>query len=172
MNAWEETMLESVGEVSGSEKASEHDEENYELNVGSDNGSVNDEENPLALLLSQATQSNNPIANLLSQATQVPGRRTSARIQGGTQLEVALHSSAQRRPWGEVDWLTIQGKIVTSHLEEVQGRQGQLQIIRSSDVEYVSEQLLLDLHHQVLVVLLIMIMLHQWSILPSSSPLE
>jgi len=89
-------MLESVGEVSGSEKESVNDEENNELNAGSDNGSVNDEVNqsyPIA---------NDPIANLLSQATQEPGRRISARLQGGTQVKVAHHSSAQRRPWGEV----------------------------------------------------------------------
>ncbi len=105
INDWEETMVESVGEVSGSEKESVNDEENDELNPGSDNGSLYDEvtqTNPLVILLSQSTQSNDPIANLLSQATQVPGRRISARLQGGTQVEVALHSSAQRRPWGEV----------------------------------------------------------------------
>jgi hypothetical protein len=49
-------MLESVGEVSLSEKEIVNDEENYELIPGSDNGSVNDEVNPT-----------NPIANLLSQ---------------------------------------------------------------------------------------------------------
>ena len=65
MNAWEENMVESVGEVSGSEKESVNDEENNELNPGSDNGSVNDEvnqTNPLATLLHQATQSNDPVA--------------------------------------------------------------------------------------------------------------
>ena len=52
MNALEETMLASVGEVSGSEKECVNDEENDELNPGSDNGSVNDEvtqTNPLAI---------------------------------------------------------------------------------------------------------------------------
>jgi len=96
MNAQEETMLESVGEVSGSEKESVHDEEYYELNAGSDNGSVNDEvnqNNPLIILLHQATQSNDPVANLLSQSTQIPGQRISERLPGGTQVEVALHSS-------------------------------------------------------------------------------
>jgi hypothetical protein len=52
-------MLEYLGEVFGSDNESVNDEENYELNTGSDNGSVNDEvnrTNPLANLLSQATQ--------------------------------------------------------------------------------------------------------------------
>ncbi len=43
-NTWEETMLDSVGEVSGSEKESVHDEENDEVN----------QSNPIANLLSQA----------------------------------------------------------------------------------------------------------------------
>ena len=81
MNAWEETMVESVGEVSGSEKESVHDEEYYKLNAGSDNWSENDDENqnhPLAILLHLATQPNDPVENLLSQASQVPGQRISA----------------------------------------------------------------------------------------------
>ena len=68
INTWEETMLESVGEVFGSEKESVHDEENDEFNAGSDDGSVNDEVNqsdPIA---------NESMANLLSQATQL-GKR-------------------------------------------------------------------------------------------------
>ena len=56
-NTWEETLLDSVGVVSGSEKENVNDEENEEFNAGSDNGSVNDE----------VTQSD-PISNLLSQA--------------------------------------------------------------------------------------------------------
>lgn len=56
-NTWEETLLESVGEVSDSEKENVNDEENEEFNAGSDNGSVNDEVNQ-----------SDPIANLLSQA--------------------------------------------------------------------------------------------------------
>ena len=63
MNAREETMLESVGEVSGSEKESVHDAEYYKLIAGSDNWSENDDENqnnPLTILLHQATQSNLP----------------------------------------------------------------------------------------------------------------
>ena len=43
INDWEETMVESVGEVSGSEKESVNDRENDELNPGRDNESVNDE---------------------------------------------------------------------------------------------------------------------------------
>jgi hypothetical protein len=38
-------MVESVGEVSGSDKESVNNEENNEFNAGSDNGSVNDEVN-------------------------------------------------------------------------------------------------------------------------------
>ncbi len=57
MHTWEETLLESVGEVSDSEKENVNDEENEEFNAGSDNGSVNDEVNQ-----------SDPIANLLSQA--------------------------------------------------------------------------------------------------------
>ena len=75
-NTWEETMLESVGEVSGSDKENVNDEENEEFNAGSDNGSVNDEVNqsdPIA---------NDSMANLLSQATQVPGQVISASLQG------------------------------------------------------------------------------------------
>jgi hypothetical protein len=90
MNAWKETIVASVGEVSGSEKESANDEENDELNAGSDNWSVNDEmnqSNPLALLLSQATQP----------SVTVPGGRMSARLPGGTEVQVALHSSAQNR---------------------------------------------------------------------------
>ena len=81
-NVWEEAMIESVGEVSGSEKESVHDEEYYELNAGSDNRSENDGENqnhPLATLLHLATQPNDPVENLLSQAPQVPGQRISER---------------------------------------------------------------------------------------------
>jgi hypothetical protein len=93
-------MLDSVDEVSGSEKENVNDEENNEFNAGSDNGSVNNEVN-------QTDQ----IANLLSQATQasatvhatVPGKRIYARLQGGTQVEVVHHSSAQRRPRGDVE---------------------------------------------------------------------
>jgi len=48
-------MVESVGEVSGSDKEDVHDKENNELNPGSDNGFVNNEVNPI-----------DPIANLLS----------------------------------------------------------------------------------------------------------
>jgi hypothetical protein len=55
MNAWEETIVESVGEVFGSEKESVNDEKSYELNPGSDNGSLIYEVN-----------TTNPIANLLS----------------------------------------------------------------------------------------------------------
>jgi len=78
-------LLESVGEVSGSEKESVHDEEYYKLNAGSDNLSENDDENqnnPLTILLHQATQQNDPMENLLSQATQVPGQGISASLQG------------------------------------------------------------------------------------------
>jgi hypothetical protein len=57
MHTWEETLLESVGEVSDSEKENVNDEENEEFNAGSDNGSVNDEVNQ-----------SDPIANILSQA--------------------------------------------------------------------------------------------------------
>ena len=71
MNTWEETLLDSVGEVSDSEKENVNDEENDEFNAGIDNGSVNDEVNQ-----------SDPIANLLSQATQEPGQRISARLQG------------------------------------------------------------------------------------------
>jgi hypothetical protein len=56
MNTWEETMLESVGDISGSE-----------FNAGGDNGSVNDEVNQ-----------SDPIAKL-SLAAQEPGQRISAR---------------------------------------------------------------------------------------------
>ena len=70
MNAWDETVVESVDEVSGSDKESVNDEENYEFNPGSDNGSVNDEVNPT-----------DPIANLLSQpSVTVPGGMISARL--------------------------------------------------------------------------------------------
>jgi hypothetical protein len=75
-NAWEETLLESVGEVSDSEKENVNDEENDEFNAGGDNGSVNDEVTPSDPI------ANNSIANLLSQATQEPGQRISARLQG------------------------------------------------------------------------------------------
>jgi hypothetical protein len=57
-NAWEETMLESVGEVSGSEKEFANDEENDELNPGSDNGSVNDEVNQTNLMVKFSFSSN------------------------------------------------------------------------------------------------------------------
>ncbi len=57
-NTWEDAMLESVGDVSGSDKENVNDE----LNRGNDNGSVNDEFNQT-----------NPLANLLSGAIQVPG---------------------------------------------------------------------------------------------------
>jgi hypothetical protein len=96
-NAWEDTMLDSVGEISGSEKESVNDEENNALNPGSDNGSVNDEVIPpdyMAILLYQDTPSNNPLVNFFSQATQVPGQRISARLQEETQVEVTLHSPA------------------------------------------------------------------------------
>ena len=75
MNTWEETLLDSVGEVSGSEKENVNDEFNPgsdEFNAGGDNGSVNDEVNqsdPIA---------NDPIANLLSQE---PGQMISARLE-------------------------------------------------------------------------------------------
>ena len=105
MNAWEETMLDSVGDVSGSEKENVNDDENNEFNAGSDNVSVNDEANQsnrLAHLLHQAAQSNDPVAHLVSQATQEAGQGISARLQGGTEVEVNLDSSAQRRPRGDV----------------------------------------------------------------------
>jgi hypothetical protein len=54
INDREDTMVESVGKVSGSDKESVNDE----LNLGSDNGYVNDEVNQtdqMASLLSQAT---------------------------------------------------------------------------------------------------------------------
>ena len=92
------------------------------------------------------------------------------RLQGGTQVEVTLHSSALWRPPGEVGMADFSSKNQTPHLENVQQREGLLQIVRTSDVENVSEQLQLDLHYQVLVVLQIMITLPQWRILPSSSP--
>jgi hypothetical protein len=63
-NTWEETMLDSVGEVSCSEKKNVNNEENDEFNAGGDNGSVNDEVNQ-----------SDPIANSLYQATQEPVRR-------------------------------------------------------------------------------------------------
>jgi hypothetical protein len=124
-NAWEDTMLDSVGEVSGSEMESVNDEENNALNAGSDNGSVNDEVIPpnyMAILLYQDTPSNNPLVNLFSQATQVPGRRISVRLQGGTQVEVTLHSSARGGHGERLEWLTFQAKIRTPHLENVQER--------------------------------------------------
>jgi hypothetical protein len=46
LNDWDETMVKSVGEVFGSVKKSIDDEENYEFNPSSNNGSVNDEVNP------------------------------------------------------------------------------------------------------------------------------
>jgi hypothetical protein len=70
MNTWEETLLDSVGEVSDSEKENVNDEENDEFNAGSDNVSVNDEVNQ-----------SNPIVNLLSQAAQEPGQMISARLE-------------------------------------------------------------------------------------------
>ena len=72
-NTWEETMLDSVGEVSGSKKEYVNDEFNAgsdEFNAGSDNGSVNDDVNP-----------SDPIANLFSQAAQESGQRISARLE-------------------------------------------------------------------------------------------
>jgi hypothetical protein len=70
MNAWVETMVESVGEVSGSDKESINDEENNESSPGNDNGSVNDEVNPI-----------DPIAILLSHpSVTVPGGRISVRL--------------------------------------------------------------------------------------------
>jgi hypothetical protein len=56
-NTREETMLESVGEVSGIEKENVNDEENDEFNAGGDNWFLNDE-----------MKQSDPIANLLSQA--------------------------------------------------------------------------------------------------------
>ena len=50
----------------------------------------------MAILLCQATQ-----ANATVHATE-PGKKISARLSGGTEVEVTLNSSAQRRPWGEV----------------------------------------------------------------------
>ena len=90
-NVWEEAMIESVGEVSGSEK------ENDEFNLGSDNGSVNVEENPLATSLHLTAQSNDPTGNLLSQASEVPGQKKSARIQGGAQVEVEPVAGKRKR---------------------------------------------------------------------------
>ena len=72
MHTWEETLLDSVSEVS-SEKENVNDEENEEFNAGSENGSVNDEvyqSDPIANLLSQATQSSLPQANLFFQTTE------------------------------------------------------------------------------------------------------
>jgi hypothetical protein len=85
-NTWEDTMLESVADISGSDNGSVNDE----LNPGSDNGSVNDEFSQI-----------NPLANSLSEAIQVPGRRKSARLQGGTQVQVTVNLSAQRRLQGD-----------------------------------------------------------------------
>jgi len=86
-NTWEETILESIGEVSGSDQ----ENVNAGLNRGRDNGSVNDESNQT-----------NPSANLLSQATQVPGQQISARLQGGTHVENTVDLSAQKRHQGDV----------------------------------------------------------------------
>ena len=72
MHTWEETLLNSVREVS-SEKENVNDEENEEFNAGSENGSVNDEvyqSDPIENLLSQATQSSLPQANLFFQTTE------------------------------------------------------------------------------------------------------
>jgi hypothetical protein len=174
MNTWDETLVESIGEVSGSEKESVNDEENDELNPGSDNGSVNDEVNttndPMANLLSHETQSNGPIANLLSQSTQVPGRRISASLQGGTQVEVALHSSAQRRPWGEVGMADYSRECQNS--TRGQHTRKRWPTPDSQNLRHGKQIRRLELHHQVLVVLRTMITICQWSILPSSSPLE
>ena len=121
------------------------------------NGSVNDEVNQsdhIALLLSQATQSNDPIANLFSQTSAtVPGKKISARLPGGMMLTLCSTHLLIGGLVERLELMTFQGNIRIPHLENVQEREGQLQIIRTSDMENVSEQLQLDLHHQVLVVL-------------------
>ena len=57
-NTWEGNMLESVGEVSGSEVEFANNEDNDELNPGSDNGSVNDEVNQTNLMVKFSFSSN------------------------------------------------------------------------------------------------------------------
>ena len=86
MNAWDETACvgESVDEVSDSDKESVNDEENYELNPGSDHGSVINEVN-----------TTNPMAYLLSQASATkPGGNISVRLPCRTEVEVVKRTSS------------------------------------------------------------------------------
>ncbi len=116
-------------------------------------------------------QPNQSFTNLLSQATQVPGWKISARLQGGTQVQVTVDLSAQRRPQGDVGMAIFttenQNPPWKTYKEEKANSRN-----RTLDMENVSEQPPINLHPQVLVVLLIMIALCQWSILLSSSTLE
>ncbi len=89
-NTWEETMLDSVSEVSGSDKENVNEEENDEFNAGSDNGSVNDEVNQSNHI------ANDPIAILLSQATQESGQRISPGLQN--QIPITGKGTKKRRP--------------------------------------------------------------------------
>jgi hypothetical protein len=132
------------------------------LNPGSDNGSLINEVN-----------TTNPIANLLSQASATVSQgKISARLPCGAEVKVVQHTYAQRRPRGIIGLADFSTENQNTTPGNVQEREGLLHIIRTSDVENASEQLRIDLYHQVLVVLGIMITLRQWSILPSSSPLE